>query len=99
MVRRSSLKRERLQREFGQNVRRWRKVNGLTASELANRASVTRDTLRAIETGTGAARFDSVLAVLSVIGIAETVVHASDPYRSESARPRIDAIIAGGGEL
>lgn len=99
MVQRSSVRRERLLREFGANIRRWRKVNGTTASELAERAFVTRATLREIETGTGTARTDSLLAVLMALGIADSIVSAADPYNNSTARARIDEILKKGGEL
>jgi DNA-binding phage protein len=71
----------------------------MSATELAERSAVTRETLKHIESGTGSARIDSLVAVLSSLGIAGTVVQASDPYRSESARARIDEIIRAGGSL
>lgn len=37
--------------EFGEHVRGWRMVLGLTAQQVAERAGITRDTLRKIETG------------------------------------------------
>ncbi|MDF2993339.1 MAG: putative transcriptional regulator, partial [Microbacterium sp.] len=37
-------------REFGAHVRGWRMVLGLTAQQVAERADITRDTLRKIET-------------------------------------------------
>jgi transcriptional regulator with XRE-family HTH domain len=99
MVGRTSPRRERLARELGENLRRWRRVNGLSASELSERAAITRETLKHLEEGTGAPRLDSVLAVLMALGIAGSVVQATDPYRSDSARARIDDIIRTGGTL
>lgn len=37
--------------DFGKHVRGWRMVLGLTAQQVAERADITRDTLRKIETG------------------------------------------------
>lgn len=99
MVTRTSARRERLQVEIGENIRRWRRVNGMTASELADRAAVTRATLRGIESGTSSVRLDSFLAVLVALGIADTVVASTDPFRSDSARARIDDILRAGGSL
>lgn len=99
MVQRASARQKRLVREFGAHVRNWRKLNGISATDLAARAFVTRETLRHIENGTGAPRLDSVVAVLAALGIADTVVTATDPYRSEAGRARIDAIIGAGGEV
>jgi len=98
MVTRVSARQQRLLRELGAHVRKWRKLNGVTATDLAARAFVTRETLRHIESGTGSPRIDSVIAVLVALGIADTVVTAADPYNSEAARARIDAIIDAGGD-
>lgn len=98
MVQRSSLRRQRQLREFGENVRRWRSLNGLSAAELADRASVSRETLKLIETGTGG-RIDSLFAVLGALGIADTAVSGIDPYKSDAARARIDDLLRHGGTL
>ncbi|MCJ1708192.1 helix-turn-helix domain-containing protein [Microbacterium sp. VKM Ac-2923] len=99
MVLRRSVKRERELRQFGAHLRLWRKVNGWSASLLAERASVTRETLKNLEEGTGAVRVDSLFAVLGALGIADTVVRAADPHNSDAARARIDGIISAGGRL
>ncbi|MDZ4046262.1 MAG: helix-turn-helix transcriptional regulator [Rhodoglobus sp.] len=97
MVQRKSVRHERLLREFGANIARWRKINGFTAAELADRAFVTRETLRNVEAGTGAPRLDSIVAILAALGIADTVVAAADPYSSPAARARIDDYLNAGG--
>ncbi|MHC2185220.1 helix-turn-helix domain-containing protein [Rathayibacter agropyri] len=99
MVARRSPQRAHLLSEFGANLARWRAVNGMSATVLAERAGVTRETLRRLEAGDGSARIESVFAVLAALGIADTVVAASDPYRSETARVRIDAVLGAGGSL
>ena len=40
--------------EFGEHVRGWRMVLGLTAQQVSERAGITRDTLRKIEAGASA---------------------------------------------
>jgi transcriptional regulator with XRE-family HTH domain len=99
MVQRRSARQQRLLQEFGTHIRRWRKVNGMSASDVADRAFVTRETLRNIESGTGAPRMDSLFAILAVIGIADAVVDAANPYNSDVARVRIDEILKTGGTL
>jgi len=93
------VRQERLMRELGANVRRWRKVNGLSASELAARAFVTRETLRGLEEGSSAPRVDSLIAILAALGIADAVVEATNPYNTVAARARIDDILRSGGSL
>jgi len=99
MVRRTSPQRKRLLRDFGANLRRWRKVNGLTAVQVAERAFITRETLRNIENGTGTARMDSLFAVLAVLGVEGVIVEAADPYNNDAGRSRIDDILSTGGSI
>ncbi|MFJ3383467.1 MULTISPECIES: helix-turn-helix transcriptional regulator [unclassified Curtobacterium] len=98
MVQRTSPRRRRQLVAFGENIRRWRAVNGLSAAELAERAAVTRQTLRAIEAGEGG-RIDSLFAVLGALGIADAAIDGIDPYRNEAARARIDDLLSSGGVL
>jgi transcriptional regulator with XRE-family HTH domain len=86
MVSRSSPARKRQLERLGENICNWRKLQGLSASELARRAHVTRDTLRSIEDGTGSPRLDSVMAVVSALGFAEHFVRGTDPLQSEFGR-------------
>lgn len=76
--------------ELGQNLVRWRKLQGLSATQLAERAHITRDTLRAIETGAGTARMDSLFAVLAVLGVGNDVVASTDPWASSAGRALMD---------
>ena len=50
--------------EFGEHVRGWRMVLGLTAQQVSERAGITRDTLRKIESGNPNVSFNSVTQVL-----------------------------------
>lgn len=73
---------------FGEHVRGWRMVLGLTAQQVAERADITRDTLRKIETGEPGVRFGSVMQVLRALGVLEQVVEATDPLGSDIGRLR-----------
>ena len=86
MVARTSPARKRQLERFGAHVRAWRELHGVSAAELARRAHVTRDTLRAIETGAGSPRLDSVLAVVSALGFVDHLVAAADPLATEAGR-------------
>jgi transcriptional regulator with XRE-family HTH domain len=98
MVQRTSPRRQRQLAAFGENIRRWRSLNGLSAAQLAERAAVTRQTLRAIEAGEGG-RIDSLFAVLGALGIADAAVAGIDPYSNPAARARIDDLLRTGGVL
>lgn len=99
MVQRRSPARARLLSDLGENIKRWRKLQGMSASQLAERAYITRETLRHIENGTGSPRLDSVMAVLSVLGLAETVVRSADPFNSDAGRALMDEQIDLSREL
>jgi transcriptional regulator with XRE-family HTH domain len=86
MVQRSSVARRRSLETLGRHLHDWRKLQGLSASELARRAHVSRDTLRAIEHGSATTQLDSVLAVASALGVADTLVAAVDPLSTDAGR-------------
>lgn len=100
MVSRRSPARSRLLGDLGENIKRWRKLQGMSASQLAERAYITRETLRHIENGTGSPRLDSVMAALSVLGLAETLVRSTDPFHSDAGRALMDEQLelAGGAD-
>ncbi len=74
--------------EFGAHVRGWRMVLGLTAQQVSERAGITRDTLRKIETGDPGAGFGNVAQVLRALGVLDQVVAAVDPLGSDIGRLR-----------
>ena len=75
---------------FGEHVRGWRMVLGLTAAQVAERADITRDTLRKIETGDPSVSFRNVTQVLRALGVLDQAVDAIDPLRSDVGRLRAD---------
>lgn len=85
MSTRSSVLTERDLAALGHNLRRWRKLVGWTAEVAAERAGITRTTLRAIENGESV-RSESLMSVLSTLGIAGAVVQATDPLNSDFGR-------------
>jgi len=81
-----SVRGERDLRVFGDNILRWRKLSGLTAQMVADRAGVTRNTLRAIETGAGTARLENVFSVMHVLGVTDEVLNATEPLNTDLGR-------------
>jgi len=67
---------------LGSNLRAWRKINGLTAEMVAERARISRDTLRAIENGRSASS-ENLFAVMQVVGVLSPAVDATDPVNSD----------------
>lgn len=77
-------------RETGDHIAVWRKLRGLTQSQLADRANVTRQTVARLEAGDGAVSLDVLLRVLRALGVLESVTHALDPYETDVGRLRSD---------
>ncbi len=76
--------------KIGTDLATWRRLRGLTAEEVANRAGVSRRTLVALESGAGNARLETILRVARVLGVLDDVVSAFDPYNSDIGRLRAD---------
>ncbi len=73
---------------LGAHVHGWRMVLGLTAQQVAERADITRDTLRKIESGNPGVTFSSVAQVLRALGVLDKTVEAIDPLASDIGRLR-----------
>ena len=84
---------ERALRVLGEHVSNWRKLNRLTTAQVAERANISRETLRAIEQGKGTASTENLLRVLRIIGIMDGVVAAADPYQTDVGRLRMDEVL------
>lgn len=95
MVARSSVARRRQLAQLGQHIRTWRQLQGLSASELARRAHVTRATLSALEEGAGSPRLDSALAVIAALGFAEHFVAGADPLSTDAGRALVHGVVGG----
>jgi transcriptional regulator with XRE-family HTH domain len=66
----------------------WRRLLGLTQSQLADRAGIARETLSRLENGEGGVSLENVLRVLRALGITDGVLRALDPYESDVGRMR-----------
>ncbi|PRY13962.1 helix-turn-helix domain-containing protein [Kineococcus rhizosphaerae] len=79
---------ERQLTSFGEHVRGWRMVLGLTAAQVSERAGITRDTLRKVEAGDPSVGFGNVAQVLRALGVLDQVVESIDPLNSDLGRLR-----------
>src|SRR5579862_3258552 len=84
---------ERALRVLGEHVSNWRKLNRLTAAQVAERAGISRDTLRAIEQGKGTASTENLFRVLRILGILDSVLNAADPYQTDVGKLRADELL------
>ncbi|MGB4778952.1 helix-turn-helix domain-containing protein [Microbacterium sp.] len=76
---------KRSMRTIGQNVATQRKLLGLTARMVAERAGTTPPTISKLENGEGTT-LEITLRVLRVLGLMEAVVAATDPFSTERGR-------------
>jgi transcriptional regulator with XRE-family HTH domain len=68
----------------------WRKLRGLTQAQLADRAGISRPTVRRLETGDGAISLENTLRILRALGILNELPRALDPYETDLGRLRSD---------
>jgi transcriptional regulator with XRE-family HTH domain len=78
----------RAAREIGEDFAGWRKILGLTTEQVAERADVTRDTLRKLEHGDPTVGFHVVLKVARSLGILDSLTGALDPLNTDLGRAR-----------
>lgn len=85
--------------QLGDRLKRLRKAQGLGTVEMAARAGITRNTLRAVEAGDPAPSIGTYLRIMSILGIAgELALLAGDilqppPADSAAARSRRAALV------
>jgi transcriptional regulator with XRE-family HTH domain len=77
-------------RQIGEQLRTWRLLHDLTASQLAERAGVARATIGRLEKGEPTVGFDVVLNVARALGVLDAIVLATDPYETPLGRARAD---------
>lgn len=77
-------------RRTADDVATWRRLRGLTQAQLADRAGVSRDTLRRLESGDGGVSTENLLRTLRALGILDGLSGALDPYASDIGKLRSD---------
>jgi DNA-binding XRE family transcriptional regulator len=80
----------RAMKQTAEAVETWRKLRGLTQTQLADRAGVGRRTIIRLESGDGGVTIENLLRVLRALGLLDTLPQALDPYESDIGRLRAD---------
>jgi transcriptional regulator with XRE-family HTH domain len=80
---------KRSMRAIGQNLASQRKLLGLTARMVAERAGTTPPTISKLENGEGTT-LEITLRVMRVLGLMDAVVAATDPFSTERGRLMVD---------
>lgn len=84
---------KRALRELGENVSTWRRLQGVTAAEVASRAGVSRGTVSRLENGSGAVSLENVLRIARALGLLDKLTTAFDPYTTDVGRLRSEESI------
>lgn len=79
--------------QIGEYLVTWRKLHGLTAEQVSQRANITRTTLRSLENGGVGVTLETYLGVLHALGILNEATKALDPYESDLGRARADQLL------
>lgn len=80
-------------RELGEDLATWRKLQRLTAQQVASRADISRSTLRRVEHGDGGVSAENLLRVARALGLLQQLANACDPYQSDVGRLRMDEVL------
>jgi transcriptional regulator with XRE-family HTH domain len=68
----------------------WRRLRGLTQSQLADRAGVSESTVYRLERGDGGVTVENLLRILRALGLPDALPRAVDPYETDVGRLRAD---------
>ena len=90
MARPVSLRTQQAAEEIGRNLAVWRKLLGLTAQQVAERAGTTRQTVGRLERGDLGVGLEIFLEVSRALGVVDEVTRATDPYETAFGRARAD---------
>jgi transcriptional regulator with XRE-family HTH domain len=80
----------RAERQIAQHLVAWRKLRGLTQTQLADRSGVARGTIQRIEAAEKGVSVENLLRVLRGLGLLENLPRALDPLASDVGRLRSD---------
>ena len=77
--------------DIGGQLAVWRTLQDLTAQQVAERAGISRDTLRRLEHGEVGVSLETVLGVARALGALDRLVEAFDPWQTDLGRARATA--------
>lgn len=81
---------QRALRQFGEDIVTWRKLQSLTAAQVADRAGVNVTTLRRLEHGEGSIGLENTFRVARALGLLDKLASALDPYATDVGRLRTE---------
>jgi transcriptional regulator with XRE-family HTH domain len=75
---------------LGEHLQAWRRLQGLTQEQVAERAGVSRGAVVRLEQGKPGVALDVLLRVAGAMHITDFLVDALDPYKTDLGRARAD---------
>jgi transcriptional regulator with XRE-family HTH domain len=93
MVRPVSIRVRAAAASIGEQLAAWRKLQGLTATQVSERAGISRSSLQKVESGDTGVGFGAVLSVARALGVLDAMVNATDPYETDLGRARADEVL------
>lgn len=75
---------------IGEQLSAWRRLLGLPAKVVAERAGISTSTLSKLENGDPGVALGTFLNVCRALGMMDQVVTATDPYETPLGRARAD---------
>lgn len=78
---------------IGEQLSTWRRLLGLPAQVVAERAGISTSTLSKLENGDTGVGLGAFLNVTRALGMMDRVVTATDPYETPLGRARADQSI------
>jgi transcriptional regulator with XRE-family HTH domain len=79
--------------QIGEFIASWRRLHGLTADQVAQRANITRKTLWSLEHGSVGTTLETYLAVLNALGVLRESITALDPFESDLGKARAELLL------
>jgi transcriptional regulator with XRE-family HTH domain len=90
VIQKTPLPVRRAQRALAESIGTWRKLRGLTQTQLADRADISRGVVQRLEAADGGVSLENLLRILRALGIQDLLVQALDPFASDIGRLRSD---------
>lgn len=83
-----SARTRRAAKELGERCAEWRKLQNLTAQQVAQRAGISNPTLWKLESGDPGVSLGIFLDVARALGFVEQLLDSADPFETELGRAR-----------
>lgn len=76
--------------QIGAHMATWRKMQRLTAQQVAERAGVSRSSVSKVENGDSSVGFETILRISRALGVLQQWEDALDPLATDLGRARAE---------